>query len=276
MEKIENKLRQWHETFKISENGVCYFLKKYKPESYEIKNEISWLTSNMINSCKAFSVPNIVSSSVKDGYVKMNYIDILNNKSAEEMSDYLIECALEFHSLIKSDKPYLRTLVTKNDYSKFLDSYVETRINSIKSEFDFSQEIVEWISTQIQKLKVNYFSIVHRDLRARHLLFSDKEKPTLIDWEFSNISEPAQDLAKLIYDGVANGLDRNELIKKVVDVYSNDKKISKDQLEQNVLTFMPIIPLEHSMSFINRKPEGYELEVLKDLCYIRTLYEEKH
>lgn len=38
---IENPLKQWHETHKIEENGISYFLKQYEPNSYEIRNEIS-------------------------------------------------------------------------------------------------------------------------------------------------------------------------------------------------------------------------------------------
>lgn len=52
---IENPLKQWHETHKIEENGVSYFLKHYEPNGYEIRNEINWLTSTMIKSCKTFS-----------------------------------------------------------------------------------------------------------------------------------------------------------------------------------------------------------------------------
>lgn len=274
MENFENKLHQTHITHEIEENGVSYFLKLYKPDSYEIKNEISWLMSSMINSCQSFEVPKIVDASVKEGYVKMNYIDVLDSRSAAEMNDYLIACALELHSLIKTDQPRLRTPISKDEYNPFLLSHIKTRIDSISKKFEVPAEIVEWMEGQIGRLRVDYFSIVHRDLRARHLLFSQKEKPTLIDWEFSNISEPAQDLAKLIYDGTLNGLDQAELRKKVVDIYAHENHISSDHLEQRILTFAPIMPLENSMALINRKPIGYEKEVLKDLYYIRALYEE--
>jgi len=46
-------------------------------------------------------------------------------------------------------------------------------------------------------------------------------------------------------------------------------------LERKVLTFLPIIPLEHCASFVKRKPAGFEQEVLKDLAFITTLYDDK-
>jgi thiamine kinase-like enzyme len=108
------------------------------------------------------------------------------------------------------------------------------------------------------------------------MLFTEGEKPTLVDWEFSNISDPAQDLAKLIYDGVVNHrMDREKLTKKVVDNYTSEIKISSEELEKKILAFLPIIPLEHGMSFVKRRPSGYEVEVMKDLAFITTLYEEK-
>jgi len=276
MFKIENPLKQWHETHKIEEDGVAYFLKHYEPASYEIRNEINWLTSTMIKSCSSFNTPEVKEASVDEGYIKMNYIDIIDNPDKEKIVDYLTECAVELHSLIKSDKPYLRTKITKNDYISYLEDFAQQRVDLISKDFLISPDVSEWVNKQVKELKVKYFSVVHRDLRCRHLLFSDSEKPTLIDWEFSNISEPAQDLAKLIYDSVVNhGMKRDFIFDKVIDRYATERKISKEELEKKVLTFLPIIPLEHCASFVTRKPDGYEKEVLKDLAFITTLYDEK-
>lgn len=273
---IENNFKQWHETHKINEDGVFYFLKKYEPNSYEISNEISWLTSTMIKSCKNFDVPAIKETSMSQGYVKMNYIDIVEKLSKEEIVEYLTECAVELHSLVKSEKPHLRTNISSSDYKPYLNNFVKERIDLVNNEFFISQEIIDWISKQIYDLRIKYFSIVHRDLRCRHLLFSDAEKPTLIDWEFSNISEPSQDLAKLIYDGVVNHkMDRKNILDNIVSNYAKERKISEEEVKKNVLTFLPIIPLEHCASFIKRKPAGYEKEVLKDIAFITTLYDEE-
>lgn len=273
---IENPLKQWHETHKIEENGVSYFLKHYEPSSYEIRNEINWLTSTMIKSCKTFNVPEIKEASIERGYVKMDYIDIVDNPDKEAVVDYLTQCAVELHDLIKTKEPYLRTKITRNDYIPYLEQFAQERIDLINRDFAISPEISEWINMQVKELKVKYFSIVHRDLRCRHLLYSESEKPALIDWEFSNISEPAQDLAKLIYDSVVNhDMSRDIVFKQVINNYASERKISKEELEKKVLTFLPIIPLEHCSSFVRRKPIGYEKEVLKDLAFITTLYNEK-
>lgn len=273
---IENPLKQWHETHKIEENGISYFLKQYEPNSYEIRNEVSWLTSTMLKSCQSFNVPDVKEASIEQGYVKMDYINIVDNPDKEKIIDYLTSCAVELHSLIKTDEPYLRTKISKNDYIPYLENFAQERVDLINKEFPISPELSEWINKQIKELKVKYFSIVHRDLRCRHLLFSEKDKPTLIDWEFSNISEPAQDLAKLIYDSVVNhDMARDVIFDKVIDNYSSERNISKEELEKKVLTFLPIIPLEHCSSFVRRKPDGYEKEVLKDIAFINTLYNEK-
>jgi hypothetical protein len=270
-------LKQWHPTRKIEENGVLYFLKNYNPNSYEIKNEVSWLMSNMIKSCFNFNIPNIKEVDIEKGYVKMDHINAIDNKTKDELTNYLLSCAIELHSLIKSDNPKMRTQgVSKQDYSEYVKNFAKLRIDQINSQgHEIPDEIIAWILKQIEGLKVDYFTIVHRDLRARHLLFSDdSEKPTLIDWEFTNISEPAQDLAKIIYDGVMqNNLDEVMLKNKVIDIYSNVRSISKDEIEQKVMAFLPILPLEHSASFLERKPKGYEKEVLKDLLFIQTTYE---
>lgn len=272
---MENPLKQWHETRKIKENGVAYFLKYYEPESYEIRNEINWLTSTMIKSCGSFKVPEIKEASIDKGYIKMNFIDIVDSPDKEKIVDYLTECAVELHSLVKSDEPHLRVKTSRSDYIPYLEKFAQQKIEVIDKDFPISGEVSEWINKQISELKVKYFSIVHRDLRCRHLLLSESDKPTLIDWEFSNISEPAQDLAKLIYDGVVNhNIPRDLLLGRVISNYAFGKKISKDELEKRVLTFLPIIPLEHCESFVRRKPNGYEHEVLKDLAFITTLYDE--
>lgn len=269
-------LKQWHETSKIEEDGILYFLKKYEPESYEVRNEISWLTSTMIRSCSSFKVPNIKQSSVEHGYVKMEYIDINNFPPKEEIVDFLTASAIELHSLINTSEPHLRTKINQGEYAAYLKVFAKERINEVGKEFKIQPEIAYWIYSQIEALKFKYFSIVHRDLRLRHMLFTENAKPTLIDWEFSNISDPAQDLAKLIYDGVVNHhMDREYLIKKIVENYSSEIKISSEELEKKIISFLPIIPLEHSMSFVKRKPDGYEVEVMKDLAFITTLYEEK-
>ncbi len=275
----ENKfLNQWHETHKIEENGISFFLKKYEPNSYEIKNELNWLLSKMIQTCHSFGVPRVHDHSVEKGFIKMDFIEQNSAiKPNKEIIDFLATSAAELHSLIKSENPKLRNSVSKTEYNSFLKKYTEKRIDSLKNtEFELPEDIVVWILNQIDKLRVNFFSIVHRDMRARHLLFQkDSEKPILIDWEFSNISDPAQDLAKIIYDGTTHNLNRQEITKQILNIYTSNRNVSNDEITEHIYTFLPIIPLERSMSLINRKPKGYEKEILNDLCFIKAIYEEK-
>lgn len=278
MKSGENFLQQWHETSRIKEGGLIYFLKRYQPESYEIKNEISWLLSTMIKSCQNFGVPEIKEASVQEGYVKMKFIEQLkDDKPADQIVNFLVSAAAELHSLIKAENPKLRTSVSKSEYNAFLDNYTKKRINSLKgTKFELPQEVEQWILSQIERLRNEYFSVVHRDMRARHLMFPiDSPKPILVDWEFSNVSDPAQDLAKIIYDATTHGLDREQITKHILDAYANLRGVSKDELEEHVRIFLPIIPLERSMSLINRKPEGYEAEILNDLYFIKAVYDEK-
>jgi hypothetical protein len=45
-------ITQWHETHEITEKNITFIMKYYKPNSYEIKTELSWLTTNMFNAKK--------------------------------------------------------------------------------------------------------------------------------------------------------------------------------------------------------------------------------
>lgn len=274
----ERKIDQWHETGKIIESdGVVSFIKKYEPGSYEIRNELSWLLSTMIRDCKQFNVPNVKRASIKDGYVIMDYIETIDGKPRNEVLDYLVNCATDLHAVLKSEKPFLRSPINPEDYKTFLKGYTMKRVESLSNtEFALPEDIIVYIMRAIDKLKSDYFTIVHRDMRARHLLFPEEkeQRPVLIDWEFSNISEPAQDVAKIIYDAVINGLELEDVKKRVIDLYAHLAKVSRDELEEKTNIFLPIIPLERDMSLIGRKPNGYELELLKDMAFIRTMYEE--
>jgi len=269
-------LKQWHSTDLIEEAWESIFVKHFKPNSYEIRNEISWLTLNILHSRKNFNVPNLREASISSGYIKMDWIKELEDSNKECTFNHLIDCAVELHWLIESDRPHMRINITESEYIEYLRKYTRERIDVTNWEFHMNPDMIYWIENNIQELRYWKFSIVHRDLRHRHLLLSLENKPTLIDWEFSNISEPAQDLAKLVFDWVVNHwLDFNTFFNKVIDRYAYQRKISSDLLRSRVLVFLPIIPLEHTHSFILRKPEWYELEVEKDLWFIKQVFNEE-
>lgn len=274
----EGSLTQWHETRKIEEGGIASFLKRYRPNGEEIKNEISWLTSSMLRSCRAFSVPEVRSASVEEGWIKMGYIDVTSRQSESAMTDHLIRSALELHSVIRTDQPHVRGKASASEYSAYTKRRAQQKITALEgTEFEISGDVVLWMEKKIESLETKYFSIVHRDLRARHLLFeADSAKPVLIDWEFSDVSDPAQDLAKVIYDAVVDRrLNKDEVLQYVIDSYAQESGMSAREIEERVRVFLPIIPLEHAMSFVARKPEGYEAKVMADVCFVQSLYEEE-
>lgn len=174
----EGLITQWHETGKIMEaGGLISFIKKYEPGSYEIKNELSWLLSTMVRACNQFRVPKIIGSSIDEGYIKMEFIETADGKPLEEVVDFLVASAAELHSLLKTDRPQLRTPVSGSEYNSFLKSYAKKRVDSLRgTEFELSEEMGRWIANRISELRTKFFSVVHRDMRARHLLFSVDKK----------------------------------------------------------------------------------------------------
>ena len=80
-------------------------------------------------------------------------------------------------------------------------------------------------------------------------------------------------MAKLIYDATISGMPLDDVKRQVLESYAYLNKISKDEMEEKIDAFLPLIPLERDMSLIKRKPQGYETEIFRDLFFIRTLYD---
>lgn len=275
---MENRfLQQWHETRRVEKDGLSYFIKKYQPESYEIKNEISWLLSTMLRSCSKFELPRVFDFSISDGEVKMGIVDDRERPGADSVIDFLTECAAEIHGLIKSDSPHLRQSVAAGEYGAYTKDYISKRFEKIVvSGYELPKEIWQWMLSKIDDMSFEYFTVVHRDMRQRHVLFPEGKKPVFIDWEFTNISEPAQDLAKLIYDATVSSVETKNIARRVIDNYAYITKMPRDLIEERTMAFLPIIPLEHAASFVSRRPDGFEDEVLKDLYFISSLYEKEN
>jgi thiamine kinase-like enzyme len=266
-------LKSWHKTEKIEDNGRTFFLKIYEKDSYEVKNELSWLLNTMISKSSNFFVPNVVESSVEKGYIKMGYLEHFEDYKNNYLED-LTNIAGEIHSILKSDRAYLRSgSYNLEDYKIFLKKYIELRFNSLNgTEFELEHTIKQKILNNLSKIKLEYFTIVHRDMRRRHLLYTKNgQKPYLIDWEFSNISHPAQDISKIIYDSIIN--KKEVIVDNIIHEYCILRKICYSYFLDQVNIFLPIIPLERDMSLINRKPDGYELEIKNDIYFIKKIYE---
>jgi thiamine kinase-like enzyme len=104
------------------------------------------------------------------------------------------------------------------------------------------------------------FVICHKDARIRHLLYDENlgEKPYLIDREFANISDGAQDLAKIIYDLHIN--HNIDLVRAYHDVISQyevhiSNKALLYNLKNRILSFLYIIPFERLGGLISQKKE---------------------
>jgi hypothetical protein len=82
-------------------------------------------------------------------------------------------------------------------------------------------------------------------------------------------------LAKIIYDGFILNQDFKNVKTKIIENYSGARDIKRDELEEKISAFLPIIPLEHSSSLLTRKPDNYEVDLLRDIYFIQTLYEEE-
>lgn len=272
----KNWITQWHESWIVSEWWSRVFVKHYQPWSYEIQNEANWLTSTILANASTFSVPQLREVSINGWYIKMDALDHTDGPLDSKIQQ-ILEISVELHGMLQSDRPYLRTKwISITDYLPYLERFTQERLKMIPEEYWLNISIWNWIIWNIRKLKVGKFSIVHRDLRIRHLLLSWHNKPHLIDWEFSNISEPAQDLAKLIFDLVVNHWqDYSTAFERVLLFYSNKAWISQELLRERILVFLPIIPLEHIASFLSRKPEGFDAEVKKDINFIKQVYDKE-
>ncbi len=190
-----------------------------------------------------------------------------------DKSDKLINIAAELHDILKAKKPHMRTKIWEGEYWEYLRKYTLERIKNTTKEFNIDEEQQDWILKEIWKLKTDDFTIVHRDLRNRHLLTNKNNSDILIDWEFSNVSDPAQDLAKIIFDWVVNHWKEfTTFFDKVISDYSYKRKVSSELMRNRVKVFLNIIPLEHTSSFVLRRPDWYENEVTKDLTFLKTVY----
>lgn len=262
---------QWHKLEEDNDNGDKYLTKYYVPSSYEIKNELSWLTSNLFGACMKFQTPTVVEASISKGYIKMVKVESESKLEPEEILTEIISLASELHSVIKSPEPRLRNHANASEFIPYLKEFAKNKLRLIGSEIEIDPRIIELMLINLESIKTPYFSIVHRDLRYRHVLQISDQKPVLIDWEFSNISHFDHDLAKLICDYVVNhGFDANYIMKTVIETYRDLTKIPEDLIFKAVRAFIPLVLLEHGASFVQRKCTDYMTAAKKDIEQLRV------
>lgn len=207
----------------------------------------------------------------------MEYIDTLDDPfGMDNKQDIIIEIASSLHWLMNTQTPRVRSreVVSLHDYYAYLRNYCSIKFDWVIDGGYCISEIKDWIITRIWNLKVPYFTIVHRDLRLRHILLSWAKKPALIDWEFTNISDPAQDVAKIICD-IMESKDSFLVpdMEYVLNSYSYIRWISKDELMNRVIFFIPIILIEQIYSLINRQPDGFLKKIDQLMSLLLQFYE---
>lgn len=257
---------QWHDVSEVKEGINQYIVKYYEPNSYEIRNELSWLTSSVFLACNKFRVPLVVDASIREGYIKMAKVEHAPELKPEEILSEIISLAAELHSVIKSPEPRLRNHASAKEFIPYLRDFAEKKFLLMQPEMDLDENIKKLVLKNLSTITSPYFSIVHRDLRYRHVLQAQDKKLVLIDWEFSNISHFGHDLAKLVCDYVVNhGSNPCETLKTVVETYCDMTGLPEDLVFKAVRAFVPLVLLEHSASFIQRKCADYMIVAQRDI-----------
>ncbi len=261
-----NEYTQWHKMKEVRDGVNKYVIKYYEPNSYEIRNELNWLTSSLFRECNRFQVPLVVDASIGEGYIKMVKVEHNPELKPEEILGEIISLAVELHAVIKSPEPRLRNHASASEFIPYLREFTKKKFALIQPEIYLDESIKKLILGNLDRITSPYFSVVHRDLRYRHILQTGDKKLVLIDWEFSNISHFGHDLAKLICDYVINhGSNSSEILKIVVETYSDLTGLSEDLIFNAVRAFIPLVLLEHSASFVQRKCTDYMAIAKKDL-----------
>lgn len=281
--EVGSNTTQCHSTSVQCSGDGKVFVKEFQPHSHELVNEIHWLTSSPIRSCKMFSVPEVFDASIKAGTIIMEYIENnpLRERTTEEKLEALLLIASELHSMILSKEPFLKyPIKTVDEYAEYLKRYISVRIGTL-SAYDLDYEYLRKILAMVQNYSVDSFSIVHRDLRVRHLIWPvDRVVPFLVDWEYANISDPAQDVAKIVYEHVMGGSNKfhdGRITQKITERYcelrdirdTNSKKAFKDRVD----IFLPVIALENASSLEMRKPKGFRAAVMREIDFINSIHE---
>lgn len=281
-------LTQCHDTSIQAVGKQKYFVKGFKPYSYEITNEVNWLTSALVKSCRTFSVPGVIGFSVKSGKLVMEHvgsIEVTQEKAVSDKLDALIGIAAELHMLIVSKRPFLKyTIKSSDEYAAYLKEYISVRIRTL-SFYELNYNYLRQVIDMIGKYSVKHFTVVHRDLRVRHLIWPKNHRvPFLVDWEYANMGDPAQDIAKVIYEHAMGDTDKvpfagisQAVLEKYYNLTGMKDSASREDLKSRVAIFLPVISLENASSLEMRKPTGYRDAILKEIDFINSLYDyEKH
>ncbi len=279
----------WHfsET-SLTHEGIKIFRKKYVPNSFEFKNELRWLMRLRSLSTKTFLIPEIQSFSEVAGTIDMKFIESFLIP-IEEREIQMQATLKEIRTLENLNVPLLKRhwhteLETFTwDYRDYLTDYVSWKLKICMLNFpDTLGHVRESVVRLISEIRVRVFSLVHRDMRLRHMLQWKNDKlPYLIDWEFSNISDHCQDVAKAVYDVT---LETKRKYWSVFREYSNkcfgNNPWELLSLEHRMVTYSIVISLEHLASMLCRKAnslengECFDYWIKADIQVLNEIYEQ--
>lgn len=281
------KFQQRHET----EMTINWFEKSYKMGSYEFFNEVKRLRDmNQYGWKLNFQVPRIISTKVVwENDILTMWVIKASNITANQ-SEQLVKVIAALHDFknytvaLQRDWDKSLKFICKKDYPRTLSQILQYKYSQISLEKNIN--IKYSVKNRIFNVLCWHsmpgnFVICHKDARIRHLLYDENlgEKPYLIDREFANISDGAQDLAKIIYDLHIN--HNIDLVRAYHDVISQyevhiSNKALLYNLKNRILSFLYIIPFERLGGLISQKKEWYMEEADKDINFIYKIFEWKY
>lgn len=261
---------------RAKKDGLGLFVKKYEPAGFQFENEVSWLSSLFIKRCRSFIIPAIKGVDFKNRRIAMDYVAPLDNQITTEK---IITIASEIHSVLKSNFAFIKEeRFTQERYFTYVRKYFMARVEHIsKRGVKIDKKIINFLLFRVRKMQIDYFTIVHRDLYRRNMFRTELGKICLVDWEYANISDPAQDVGKIIYENEI--INKNKLkisrINKIISKYYSLVKLRNtlDSFRNRVLFFVFVIAIEDMASGYHDGSEflDYSNRICKSLV---NLYEE--
>jgi aminoglycoside phosphotransferase (APT) family kinase protein len=255
-----------------SADDQVLFRKMHEPGSWEFHNEAirifeqQTFIRNLSTSKKGeppYLVPKIKKLVGNNQHAWMD-MDFINGEPlAEDPSSYFIvgRSAAFLHT--QENRPFADTrqgIFDCDSWGSHLSRYAQSRL-TLLAKAGITMEPLEMLIflEALKKIRPSFFSRVHRDLRLRHFIVDESKEVFLIDWEYSNYSDPLQDFAKSIYDSHTLGLDYTSSIENFIAGYESITNDVDDQpyidlrvelKGNNIYAYMALVCLQKAESRI--------------------------
>jgi Ser/Thr protein kinase RdoA (MazF antagonist) len=262
--------------------GIKKSLEKY------FKREYQWI-KKLPNTIEA---PKTVLKDFSKKIIHYNYfiLTYIEGKSVKKWSKRHLKLFAEaLAKLHKHTYPY--ALNYDEEKSKKLNLYKEF-IKSVEKEWNKSllnQKNIKLIYPKIKKLvkdnnhlftSLKKFSMVHADTYLDNILF-DKDKVKLIDWEWSNIGDAAEDVGKVYFEkcSILPWMIKlnEEQLNYYLNCYMKKRKVEKGFIDRvkiyNIIhLFSDLLYFKHVSRYpktnSNFKPEHYRKQAKKIEDYL--------